>query len=168
MKKLLFLFLFFPLLSFTQDYIERFKVYDTDNIYTSLLLDTATGQIWQLQIGIGENSTQMKTVLSDTKWANSLEELNEEYKIAFKSWEENYNSQPDSIVSVEDKNFWKPATVDEKLNLYETAKLSKNGRFKLYPTDNTYIFIMVDVIDGRTWQVQWNIDEDKRLIYSFY
>ena len=31
-----------------------------------------------------------------------------------------------------------------------------------------YDFIMVDVIDGRTWQVQWNIDEDKRLIYSFY
>ena len=39
---------------------------------------------------------------------------------------------------------------------------------KLYPTENTYNFIMVDVIDGRTWQVQWNIDDDKRLCYRIY
>ena len=44
----------------------------------------------------------------------------------------------------------------------------KNGRFKLYPTDNTYNFIMVDVIDGRTWQVQWNIDYDKRLVFRIW
>ena len=62
----------------------------------------------------------------------------------------------------------KPATVEERLNLYGDARLQQNGRFKLYPTDNTYNFIMVDVIDGRTWQVQWNIDKDKRLVLRFY
>ena len=32
------------------------------------------------------------------------------------------------------------------------------GRFELYPTDNMYNFIMLDQIDGRTWQVQWSYD----------
>ena len=134
------------------------------------------GQIWQLQIGLSKAGSkqdkdsvdQLKTVLSDTKNANTLEELNEQYKISYKFWEEEYNSEPDSIVSVEDKKFMKPATVEERLNLYGDARLQQNGRFKLYPTDNTYNFIMVDVIDGRTWQVQWNIDKDKRLVLRFY
>ena len=46
--------------------------------------------------------------------------------------------------------------------------IGQNGRFKLYPTGNMYNFIMVDVIDGRTWQVQWHIDEAKRLVIRFY
>ena len=33
--------------------IGRYKVYPTNNTYTSLKLDTATGGIWALQIGIG-------------------------------------------------------------------------------------------------------------------
>ena len=33
---------------------------------------------------------------------------------------------------------------------------------------NNYNFIMVDVIDGRTWQVQWNVDEENRMISRFY
>ncbi|MBT6448685.1 MAG: hypothetical protein HOK38_08070, partial [Flavobacteriaceae bacterium] len=153
--------------SFGQEDIERFKVYNTDNIYTSILLDSATGQTWQLQIGIGDNSSRMKTVLSDYKWAETLEELNARYKISYEYWEK-AEFKSDSIMSVEEKKMFKPATVDEQLNKYQTARLQQNGRFKLYPTENTYNFIMVDVIDGRTWQVQWNIDDDKRLCYRIY
>ncbi len=38
----------------------------------------------------------------------------------------------------------------------------KNGRFELYPTQNMYNFIMLDRVDGRTWQVQWSQDEENR------
>tara|TARA_B100001250_G_scaffold373525_1_gene359722 strand:- start:5061 stop:5570 length:510 start_codon:yes stop_codon:yes gene_type:complete len=169
MKKLLLLLLFIPLISFGQEDIERFKVYDTDNIYTSILLDTATGQTWQLQIGIGDSSTRMKTVLSDTPYAEFLEDITKDWteniESKTKDWEENYNSKPDSIVSAEDKEYWKPYTLKQKI---EISDIAQNGRFKLYPTENTYNFIMVDVIDGRTWQVQWNIDYDKRLCYRIY
>jgi len=168
-RKLILLLLFIPLLSFGQEDIERFKVYDTDNIYTSILLDTATGQTWQLQIGIGDSSTRMKTVLSDTPYAKFLEDITEDWteniESKTKDWEENYNSKPDSIVSAEDKEYWKPYTLKQKI---EISDIAQNGRFKLYPTENTYNFIMVDVIDGRTWQVQWNIDYDKRLCYRIY
>jgi hypothetical protein len=162
MKKLLILLLL-PLFSFSQEDIERYKVYDTENIYTSILLDTATGQTWQLQIGIGDNSERMRTVLSDSKYAQTLEELTDEYNYQLEYWEENYNSKSDSIFSAEEKIMWKPATVDERIQSDMFYHLAQNGRFKLYPTENTYNFIMVDVINGRTWQVQWNIDYDKRL-----
>jgi len=40
----------------------------------------------------------------------------------------------------------------------------KDGRFVLYPTTNSYNFILLDSIDGRVWQVQWNMDAEKRLV----
>ena len=176
MKKLLFLLVFIPLVSFGQEDIERYKVYETTNIYTSLLLDTATGQIWQLQIGLTKAGSkkdkdsvdQLKTVLSDTEYAESVEEITEDhngwYDDRMTYWEENYNSKPDSIVSAEDKAYRKPYTLEQYI---ENRGAAQNGRFKLYPTGNMYNFIMVDVIDGRTWQVQWNNSENKRLVIAF-
>ncbi|MEN2489054.1 hypothetical protein AAYQ05_14745 [Flavobacterium sp. B11] len=40
----------------------------------------------------------------------------------------------------------------------------KNGRFFLYPTTNIYTFILLDQLDGRTWQVQWGNEEDRAVI----
>mgnify|MGYP003613174846 FL=1 len=40
----------------------------------------------------------------------------------------------------------------------------KKGRFFLYPTTNIYNFILLDQIDGRTWQVQWGKEEERALI----
>lgn len=42
------------------------------------------------------------------------------------------------------------------------ASQAQNGRFKLYPTQNIYTFLLLDTINGRTWQVQWSFDEDRR------
>ena len=39
-----------------------------------------------------------------------------------------------------------------------------NGRFELYPTTNDYNFIMLDRIDGNTYQVQWSIEDKYRFI----
>ena len=43
----------------------------------------------------------------------------------------------------------------------------KNGRFFLYPTTNIYNFILLDQIDGRTWQVQWGKEEDRMVSRIF-
>jgi len=40
----------------------------------------------------------------------------------------------------------------------------KKGRFFLYPTTNIYNFILLDQIDGRTWQVQWGKEEERAVI----
>ena len=44
----------------------------------------------------------------------------------------------------------------------------KNGRFFLYPTTNIYNFILLDQIDGRAWQVQWNFEAEKRMVVRIY
>ncbi|BDU27704.1 hypothetical protein [Flavobacterium sp. GSB-24] len=40
----------------------------------------------------------------------------------------------------------------------------KNGRFFLYATTNIYNFILLDKVDGRTWQVQWGKEEDRAVL----
>ena len=163
MKKFI-LLLFIPFVCFSQEDIERYKVYNTTNIYTSLLLDSATGRIWQLQIGVGDTD-QLETVLSDRKIAKSIETVTKEWNKLMEEWEEEYNSKPDSIISVEKKEKWKPYTLKETI---EMRTIAKNGRFKLYPTDNSYNFIMVDVINGNTYQVQWNTKKKKRFVSRFW
>ena len=92
MKKLILILLFIPLVSFGQDtipaiplqpliktdsltkvktkipseYTPKFKLYKTDNMYTFLKLDTATGQINQMQYSVGED-LQGEVVL---QWRN--------------------------------------------------------------------------------------------------
>lgn len=41
---------------------------------------------------------------------------------------------------------------------------TKPNRFELYPTQNTYNFILLDKVDGRVWQVQWSLEEDERMV----
>ena len=43
-----------------------------------------------------------------------------------------------------------------------SEKEESNGRFMLYPTQNTYNFILLDQLDGRTWQVQWSMEAENR------
>lgn len=45
-----------------------------------------------------------------------------------------------------------------------TKEEEHNDRFTLYPTQNIYTFILLDQLDGRTWQVQWSIEPEKRFI----
>ena len=130
MKKLI-LLLFIPLVSFSQEDIERYKVYGTENIYTTLLLDSATGLIWQLQIGM-QDVDQLKTPLNEFQLADSLEDITKDWteKIESKTkdWEENYNSKPDSIVSAEDKEYWKPYTLEQRI---EISDIAQNGKIQI-------------------------------------
>lgn len=41
-----------------------------------------------------------------------------------------------------------------------------DGRYTLYPTQNYYNFILLDQINGRTWQVQWNTDVSKTGVWE--
>jgi len=43
-----------------------------------------------------------------------------------------------------------------------------NGRFNLHPTENMFNFILIDQLNGSTYQVQWNNDEDLRFVSPIY
>jgi hypothetical protein len=42
------------------------------------------------------------------------------------------------------------------------------GRFTLYPTFNMWTFILLDQIDGGTWQVQWSEKGRDRFIEPIF
>ncbi len=62
--------------------------------------------------------------------------------------------------------------VEVKIHSYYYPLVSKeeqsNGRFYLYPTTNIFTFLLVDQIDGRVWQVQWDFEEKNRLLKRIY
>jgi len=62
--------------------------------------------------------------------------------------------------SLEDNNMEYPLSLTPRVLKEE----EKNGRFFLYPTQNIYNFILLDQLDGRAWQVQWSIEEIKRMV----
>ena len=66
--------------------------------------------------------------------------------------------------SVEGENY----RFETVLNSVDLARRLKQervvGRFMLYATQNTYNFVLLDQIDGYTYQVQWNGDADQRFV----
>lgn len=56
--------------------------------------------------------------------------------------------------------------IEDSLSLISQVPKNEevNGRFMLYSTQNIWTFIMLDRIDGRTWQVQWSLDPENRAI----
>lgn len=50
------------------------------------------------------------------------------------------------------------------LNLLPLVPKEKevDGRFTLYSTENIYTFILLDQLEGKTWQVQWSTDAMNR------
>ena len=94
----------------------NYRLFQTNNRWTFLKLDTRTGEINHVQYSIDGNAMQYR--LNDTPLADGCDAV--------------------------------------------------PGRFFLYPTENTYNFILLDQIDGRVWQVQWNIDDDKRGVWRIY
>jgi hypothetical protein len=105
-----------------------------------------------VQIAVGDG-VAMKTVLSDVSWSYTLKEAKEALKSSLDFWESD---------TAEDNEALKPKWEDFK------EDIGVIGQYKLYQTKKMYNFIMVDVINGSTWQVQWSIDKDKRLVQVIY
>ena len=91
----------------------RYKMYKTTHDYILLKLDTATGRVWMVQIGMGDKSSRRQIAVDDS---TPLEDGDYPY----------------------------------------------NGRFELYPTNNSYNFVMIDTYTGTTYQVQWHTESSKR------
>ena len=130
MKYLFILLFIIPIFSFAQECkIPKYKVYPTENKEVSLKLDSATGEVWQVEIGV---------------------ETGEEIA-----------SKIDFISNKTDSTFEK---VTDFSDVMKNFRVTQNGRFELFPTNNIYEFLMVDTILGTTYQVQWHNQQEKRLI----
>ena len=57
--------------------------------------------------------------------------------------------------------------IDDTSLLWDDTDL-RAGRYELYPTNNTYTFILLDTERGYSYQVQWNTDPEKRFRIRIY
>lgn len=60
----------------------RFKMYQTKHDYILLKLDTATGQVWMVQFGMGDKSSRRQIVVDDTSPLDGSEpEINGRFEL---------------------------------------------------------------------------------------
>lgn len=64
--------------------------------------------------------------------------------------------------AMEDKNRF---ITDLSLEALVPKDKEVDDRFTLYSTQNIYTFILLDQLDGRTWQVQWSTEPNNRGIF---
>ena len=138
----LIILLFISFSGFSQEDIERYKLYPTENIRIFLKLDTSTGLVSMVQ-----------------KRNSDVNERVEPINIIPIAYEQ---SEIDLYMSRGDTVDW------EFLNQYSKSEeplVAQVGRFKLYPTQNIWTFLMQDVISGHIYQVQWGFEWDKRMVF---
>ncbi len=64
---------------------------------------------------------------------------------------------------VNSTNRWQNLFVYSRLDWEESWEPMDNiGRFELYPTQNTYNFLLLDKKTGRIWQIQWSTESGNR------
>lgn len=49
-------------------------------------------------------------------------------------------------------------------SLLKSGQKEMSGRFALIPTENIWNFILLDQVDGGTWQVQWSFEPEKTFV----
>ena len=94
------------------DIAYRYRLFETTNIWTFILLDTAAGRAWQVQYSV-DDTPAVRVVINER-------------------------------------------------SLLPEGDNPKNGRFTLYPTQNTYNFLLLDRADSRIWQLQWSLESKFR------
>ena len=68
--------------------------------------------------------------------------------------------------TLKDEAGYRYATELSSYDLNFTGPKNKAGRYELHETQNMYNFILLDTHTGRSWQVQWSTDADKRGIIA--
>lgn len=150
-KIIFFVVLCCPTIIFAQTY----KFYKTQNYHNQLRLNTATGEVKQIQDdggswticpGIERSSTrQDRFNLNETQNMWTFIMLD---SYTGKTWQVQFSTKG------EDYMFYVPIN-SYSLSYPESTDNWKN-RFQLFPTQNMWNFILLDSFTGRLWQVQYS------------
>lgn len=134
---------------------QTYKIYNTQNYHNQLRLNTATGEVKQIQDdgqswvicpGIDKSQTQVgRYNLNETQnmWTFILLD-----SFTGKTWQVQFSTKGTDYM------FYTP------INRYSLSYPSSNdnwkNRFQLFPTQNIWNFILLDSYTGRLWQVQFS------------
>lgn len=150
-KVILFLLLCLPLFAFGQ----TFKMYQTRNYHNQLRLNTATGEILQVQDDgqswkvceamEAEGSIENRFCLYETQnmWTFIMLDT-----FTGKNWQVQFSVKGPDYMFAAPINYWSKA--------FPTSTDRWQGRFQMFATKNMWTFIMLDSYNGRLWQVQYD------------
>ncbi len=136
-------------------YSQAYKFYTTKNYHNQLRLNTATGEVKQIQDD-GQSWTICPGIDLKLSKANRFN-LNETQNMwtfimldsyTGKTWQVQFS------VKGEDYMFYMPINIFSLS--YPSSSDNWKNRFQLFPTQNMWNFILVDTYTGRLWQVQYS------------
>jgi hypothetical protein len=151
MKKLIAIFTLF--LSFTSN-AQTFKLYQTDNIHNQLRLNTATGEVYQIQddgqrflvhdttTPNNEKPNRYALYKTENLWTYILLD-----KFSGKLWQCQYSVQGTEYISS-----W-------VINSNELSS-SQSNKFSIQPMTSMFQFYLINDETGDMWQFQWSTKGD--------
>ncbi|MBQ8424157.1 MAG: hypothetical protein IJY36_07885 [Coprobacter sp.] len=160
MRKILFcVFILIPFFTNAQIY----KMYQTRNVHNQLRLNTANGEVRQIQDdGQSWIICYEKELLGKTAGRFCLYETQNMWNFIMldtytgKNWQVQY--------SVEGPEYMFATPINQYSLAYPSSTSLWTNRFQMFATKNMWNFIMLDTYEGRLWQVQYSADDMSALV----
>lgn len=134
---------------------QTYKMYQTRNYHNQLRLNTATGEVTQLQDD-GQSWTICEAIEVNGRFTSRfcLYETQNMWTFILldtytgKNWQVQY--------SVKGTDYMFTVPINAISYAFPTAKSMWTNRFQMFATQNMWTFIMLDSYNGRLWQVQYS------------
>ena len=155
------------------DVAGRFCLYETQNMWTFIMLDTYTGKNWQVQFSVkGEdymfavpiNRYSLAFPAEDSKWIGRFQMFATQNMWTFilldsyngKLWQVQYSSQDlDDLMCI-------------PINEYELVSDNEKCIFSIQPLTSMYQYYLINEYTGDIWKFQWSTKgDDYRWIERF-
>lgn len=155
------------------DVVGRFCLYETQNMWTFIMLDTYTGKNWQVQFSVkGEdymfavpiNRYSLAFPAEDSKWIGRFQMFATQNMWTFilldsyngKLWQVQYSSQDlDDLMCI-------------PINEYELVSDNEKCIFSIQPLTSMYQYYLINEYTGDIWKFQWSTKgDDYRWIERF-
>ncbi len=152
-----------------ENYIRTYRIFPTTNMGYFIKLNTRTGQMWQIEFDQKETN-QLEIPLNSLSLVEKQEEVDNRFilyptqnswnfllldQINGKIWQVSWDIKPE-------RNKIMPLN---NSSLIKKQNISDN-RFTLYPTQNSWNFLLLDKINGNIWQVRWSTKSEEGGIIS--
>ena len=136
-------------------YAQTYKMYQTKNYHNQLRLNTATGEVKQIQDD-GQSWTICPGIDStlDQSGRFTLNETQNMWTFIMldsytgKTWQVQFSTKGTDYMFYTPINQWSLS--------YPSSEDNWRNRFQLFPTQNMWNFILLDTYTGRLWQVQYS------------
>lgn len=142
---------------------QKYKLYSTKNLHNQLQLNTATGEVFQIQDdgqswkicdsmeSAGQQNGRFCLYETQNMWTFIMLD-----SFTGKNWQIQYSVEGPDYMFAYPINFWSLA--------YPSSESNWAGRFQMFATQNIWNFIMLDSYSGRIWQVQYGSKDLKELM----